>query len=178
MGNEVYMNHVVEKTPIGRSFKNMCTKDRESLIVKFNTAYYLAKQERPFSDYSSLLKLQSKNNVKGIGESYTTDRAAAKFVHVMAEVTMESLKTDLLAAHYYSILSDGSTDAGAIEQEFVYVLFLQNGTPVTKFLSIESPDQATAEGIQSVIATAFSRLGILHFPDRLVGLNVDGASEY
>jgi hypothetical protein len=30
MGIEVYMNHVVDETPIGRNFKNMCTKDRES----------------------------------------------------------------------------------------------------------------------------------------------------
>ena len=41
MGIDAYMDHVVESTPIGRCFKNMCVKDRESLRVKFNTAYYL-----------------------------------------------------------------------------------------------------------------------------------------
>ena len=52
------MNHVVDKTPVGRSFKNMCAKDRESLKVKFNSAYHLNKWERPFSDFSDLLKEQ------------------------------------------------------------------------------------------------------------------------
>jgi hypothetical protein len=60
LGIEVYMNRVVDKMPIGQNFKNMCMKDRESLRVKFNLAYYLAKQERPFSDFSELLKLQAK----------------------------------------------------------------------------------------------------------------------
>ena len=55
MGIETYMNLVVDETPIGRSIKNMCTRDRESLKVKFNSAYYQAKRERPFSDFSDYL---------------------------------------------------------------------------------------------------------------------------
>ena len=31
--------------------------------IKFNSAYYLAKMKRPFSDYNNLLKLQIKNKV-------------------------------------------------------------------------------------------------------------------
>ncbi len=61
-----------------------------------------------------------------IGESYTTDRAAAKFVNVIGEVTKEGLKTDLTKARYYSILNDGSTDVTKTEQELVYVLFLHD----------------------------------------------------
>ncbi|XP_028408661.1 zinc finger protein 862-like [Dendronephthya gigantea] len=178
MGIEAYMNRVVDETPIGQNFKNMCmsVKDRESLRIKFNSAYYLAKQERPFSDFSELLKLQSKNNILNIGESYTTDRAAAQFVNVIGEVTRESLEADLAKARYYSILSDGSTDVSTTEQELVYVLFLQDGTPVVKFAGVESATTADAEGLLRAIESAFSRLGISCFPDRLVGLDVDGAS--
>ena len=170
------MNHVVDETPIGRNFKNMCTKDRESLRVKLNSAYYLAKHKKPFTDFPELLKLQSKNKVMYIGESYTTDRAAAKFVNVIGQITRESLNADLAKARYYSILNDGSTDVSTTEQELVYVLFLQDGTPVIKFMGVESQVQADAEGLQTAIETSFSRLGISCFPDRLVGLNIDGAS--
>ena len=121
-GIEAYMNRVVDETPIEQNFKNMCMKDRESLRVKFNSAYYLAKQERPFSDFSELLKRQAKNNVMNIGESYIMDRAAAKFVNVIGEVTKEGLKTDLAKARYNSILNDGSTDASMTEQELVCVI--------------------------------------------------------
>jgi hypothetical protein len=62
------------------------------------------------------------------------------------------------------------------EQELVYVLFLEDGTPVIKFMGVESPAQADAEGLQTAIETSCSRLGISRFPDCLVGLNVDGAS--
>lgn len=62
------------------------------------------------------------------------------------------------------------------EQELVYVLFLKDGAPVIKFLGVESPEQADAEGLQNSITRAFSRIDIPCFSDRLVGLNVDGAS--
>ena len=172
----MYMNHVVDETPSGRSFKNMCAKDRESLKVKFNSAYYLAKRERPFSDSPDLLRLQSKNNVTNIGECYSTDRAVAKFVNPIGKAARESLKADLEKAHYYSVLDDGSTDVSVTERELVNVLFLKDGAPVIKFLSVESPEQADAEGLQNSITTAFSRIDIPRFSDRLVGLNTDGAS--
>ena len=90
MGIEIYMNHVVDETPIGRSFKSMCAKDRQSIKVKFNSLYYLAKWERPFSDFPDLIRLQPKNNVTNIGESLTTDREAAKFVNAIGKVTRKS----------------------------------------------------------------------------------------
>ena len=36
------------------------------MIIKFNSAYYLGRMERPFSYYNSLLKLQIKNEVTDI----------------------------------------------------------------------------------------------------------------
>lgn len=71
---------------------------------KFNSAYYLLRTGKVFFYYSELLKPQFKN------ESYTTDRAVAKFVNVIGKVTRESLKSDLEKERYYSVLNDGSTD--------------------------------------------------------------------
>ena len=42
---------------------------------------------------------------------------------------------------------DGSTDSSVIEQELIYVLFLNNGTLQVKFFSIESVKIADAEGL-------------------------------
>ena len=58
MGALPYMEHVVNDTPIGRGLKKMCSKDMTSLRTKFNTAYYLAKAEKPYSDYPGILELQ------------------------------------------------------------------------------------------------------------------------
>ena len=74
------------------------------------------------------------------------------------------------------MLNNGSTDSGVIEQELIYVLFLNEGIPTLKYFSIESVSNADAEGIQETIKTAFARFGISNFTSRLLGLNVDGAS--
>ena len=48
--------------------------------IKFNSAYYLAKMERPFSDYNNVLKLRIKNNVTGIKPKYESCNQAAVFM--------------------------------------------------------------------------------------------------
>ena len=78
----------------------MCESDCKSLNVKFNCAYYLVKQEQPYRDYSDLLSLHEKNGA-GVAKSHLHDRAAANFTFHVAEVTHESLKTDLVNANFY-----------------------------------------------------------------------------
>ena len=79
MGVIPYQEAIIRNSPIGRSFQKMCERDKDNLHMKFNSVYYLLKQERPFSDYPQLLKLQTKNRVKPIGSSYLHERAVATF---------------------------------------------------------------------------------------------------
>ena len=72
MGELPYFQTVVQNSQIGRGIRKICDKDRDSLRVKFNTAYYIAKHEKAFTDYPNLLELQEKNNVQGIGKNYIT----------------------------------------------------------------------------------------------------------
>ena len=122
LGSEAYKQLVAEKTPIGESLKRMCDSDRKSLTVKFNCAYYLAKQERPYSDNPILLSLHEKNGVK-VGTSYLNDRATTNFTDHIGKVTRESLHKDFAKANFFSVLNDGSTDSGVIEQEQICSFF-------------------------------------------------------
>ena len=101
----------------------MCDKDRDSLRVKFNTVYYIAKHEKVFTDYPNLLELQEKNNVQGIGRNYITDCAAGVF-NVIGNSIKIDMKTELKSLRFYPVLSDGGTDSGNIEEELVYVINL------------------------------------------------------
>ena len=74
------------------------------------------------------------------------------------------------------MLNNGSTDSGAIEQELIYVLILNEGIPALKYFSLESVSNADAEGIKKTIKTAFVCFWISNFKSHLLGLNVDGAS--
>ena len=62
---------------------------------------------------------------------------------MIGKVTMDSLPKDLANAHYFCILSDGSTDSSVIKEELL------------KFLLIEPANNANAEGIIECVKTAF-----------------------
>ena len=176
LGAIPYLESVIENTAIGKSFKNMCKEDVNASRILFNSAYYLAKKECPYTDFPDLLKLQEKNQTPGIKPCYRNDRAAAGFVDSIARVTKDSLKYDLGNANYFCVLSDGSTDSSVTEEELVYVLFLNHGKPEIRFLSIQPAANANAEGLQECINKAFQGIGIIQAHKRLLGLNVDGAS--
>ena len=64
-----------------------------------------------------------------VTKGYKTERAAASFIDVIGQSMKDSFIKDLLSANYYSVLTDGSTDASILEQEVIY-------EPVVKFFSI------------------------------------------
>ena len=47
LGADTYNHEVVSSSPIGRGLAKMAEKDKQTLTVRFNTAYYLAKNECP-----------------------------------------------------------------------------------------------------------------------------------
>ena len=55
MGAEANEQNVVNVVPFFQGIVTMEEKDREPVTIKFNSALYLAKIERPFSDYDNLL---------------------------------------------------------------------------------------------------------------------------
>ena len=89
----------------------MGTDDKKALVIKFNTAYYFAKNERPFSDYPEHLELQEKNRVRDIGKAYLTDKKCAEFTKHMVHVKRTELDNDLKNCNYFTCLNDGSTDS-------------------------------------------------------------------
>ena len=51
-----------------------------------------------------------------------------------------SLRAIVDEAHSLSIMSDGSTDQGIIEEEVLFIQYIKNGEPVTSFVFVEKPD--------------------------------------
>lgn len=49
------------------------------------------------------------------------------------------------------VLLDGSTDKGILEEEIMYIHYLLNNKPVTKFAVIKKTNKEDAQGILSVI---------------------------
>ena len=57
-------------------------------------------------------------------------------------ITLENLSTQHVI---FRFCRDGSTDSGVIEQDAIYVQYLENGFPQTKFAGIKPPIKRDAE---------------------------------
>ena len=86
----------------------------------------------------------------------------------------DDLVKGFLSVYYYAILTDGSTDSSIIEK--VQVLSPSSGFPALKFLSVESPKHAHADGLKACLKDSFHRIGITPLHTRLASLNIDGSA--
>ena len=99
--------------------------DDEKTLVKFNTAYYFAKNERLLSSYPELLELQEKKGVWDTGKADLNDKKCAEFTKYIVHVTRTELD-DLINCNYFICLNDGSTDSSITKLEVIYVLHLKD----------------------------------------------------
>ena len=120
--------------------------------------------------------MQTKNGIIKLGARYSTLDASVYFAVYIGKVMHEDLKKLISKANYFSLLSNGSADSTVTEQKTIYVLFICEGTPVPKYLSIENVKNADAPGLKSTLEVAFNCFGITHYCDKLVGLNLVGVN--
>ena len=60
------------------------TSEQKEIMVKFNTAYNIAKEELPFTKFKSMITLMKKNGLD-VNPTYANDTACAQFVGVIAD---------------------------------------------------------------------------------------------
>ncbi|TDH03546.1 hypothetical protein EPR50_G00164600, partial [Perca flavescens] len=140
-----------------------------------HTAYYIAKEEQPFTQFPELHGLINRTGGT-LPDSYNSDKACARFICNIYDVEREKLMEKLRNAKHFSIMIDGATDGGNIENEAVYVRFMADEGPVNAFLSIQAVKQGNASGILDAIYAAFEEAGIDDWKDQLVGFGSDGAA--
>ena len=136
----------------------------------------LVKKERLFSGYLDLFEMQKKNVFQITGKAYLTDQKCGEFTVYISKSIKLKLTDSLATCNYYSCLNDGSTDSSVTDEEVVFALILKKGTPAIKYLSIEPLKIADAPTILQSIEDAFERIRNKSFTDKLVGINVNGAS--
>ena len=74
-----------------------------------------------------------------------------RFISSTGKTLQKYLKELLNAAHFVSLLSDGSTDSGGVEQEIIYVQYLKDWLAKTDFAGINAPDKVKAQGLLAAI---------------------------
>lgn len=171
--------------PIAMALSTLSSDEKERLRKKFDIAYFVAREKLSFRKYPAICELEAKHGID-LGTNYRTQTAGSSFVHYSAEAIREELGEKLRKAKFFSLLLDGSTDAGNVDNELVLVVwFDKDGTNEkvstrTSHFKIMRPSTVTAQGMFDMLQELLQSLGIETIDSekctRLVGIGTDGAS--
>ena len=120
--------------------------------------------------------MHAKNRIENFGSSYGNTDASVYFGDYIGKVLHEDWKNLISKSSYSLVLSESSTDSSLTEQETTYILFIGGGVPALKYFSIESVKVANSVGLEEFLEKAFLRFGFKNCYEKLVELNLDGAS--
>ena len=92
----------------------------KEMSVKMNTAYFIAKDELPFTKFPGLLQLQRQKNGIQMTNTYSNDTKCAEMVATVGALIKDELAEKLQnEARYISVMIDGARDASSTENETV-----------------------------------------------------------
>ena len=136
-----------------------------------------------FLKYPVICDLERKHGLD-IGASYTNERSGRMFVHYIAEARRKELTKKVVDANFYSLLIDGSTDKGNIDNEAVLTVWCDLNSTDEKvhtrisYLSLIRPNSVTGEGLFEVLTLALRKLGVQEVDadhcQQLIGIRTDG----
>ena len=107
--------------PIHAALNTLGDDEREMLCRKFDIAYLLGKEKLSFRKYPAICELEVCHGVN-LGYAYKTDTAAKTFTHYIAESEWQKLLDTLQSAKFFSLLMDGSTNVGNVDDELLLVV--------------------------------------------------------
>ena len=96
--------------------------------TKFETAYFVAKEEMPLLKYPQILKLEEKHGVD-IGTAYRSNKSCTTFVNSIGEELGRKLEEKINEVYFFSVLADGSEDASVAGKEAIFVQYLEKDLP-------------------------------------------------
>ncbi len=147
----------VRESVLAKSFskgtKNLEERDRREVAIKMTTAYFIAKEELPFSKFKGLIDLQNKNGIQ-LTSTYANDKTCAQMISVIGKLEKEALAAEIGGKRYISVMADGATDAGGIENETVFCRFVREGRPTNRLIGHKAVEHAHAEGTQKYLNLA------------------------
>ena len=102
---------------------NMQAGELETTKIKFEVAYFIAKEELPLAKYEQMVQLEEKHGVE-IGKAYCNRKSCAKFISSIGDHLAKDLENKLSNANFFSVLTDSSEDTSITEKEAVFVQYL------------------------------------------------------
>ena len=146
----------------------------------FRTAYYIASNDRSFTDYPTLIDLQRLNGV-GVGRVLHSNVICADIVsHIANEMKTKLVQQIIVAKPMISILIDESTNLNKESCLIVYIRTTLNDEAelLTFFLSIVALNSTAVDGIVAALLSCLNKEGFSNdlLTECWFGLGTDGAS--
>ena len=107
--------------PNAKAFSALSDDFKAKLRIKFDIAHFVATEKLAFTKYPRICELEAYHGVN-VGRAYTNEPAGKTFFHYIAESKREELVKYVAKAKFFSVLMDGSTDSGNIDDELFLVL--------------------------------------------------------
>jgi len=107
--------------PIARAIGRIPVTESARLKRKFDIAYLVATEKLSYLKYPTICALETKHGVD-IGVAYTNERSGREFIHYIAEARRREIVDKVLSAKFFSILLDGSTDKGNVDNEAILLI--------------------------------------------------------
>lgn len=69
-------------------------------------------------------------------------------ISVIGKLCKKGLTAEVNSKNYISVMADGATDAGGLENETVFCRFIRDGRPTNRMVGHKAVEHAHAEGRQ------------------------------
>ena len=138
--------------PIAQVLSVIPQLEKEQLKHKFDTAYFLAIEKLSFTKFLQLCELEAHHGVC-LGNAYTNDIACRTITHYIAESQHQQIKEGISQAKFFSLLINGSTDKGNVDDELFMVVWCDtNGEDELvhtrkMYFHVSRPSTVTAAGL-------------------------------
>ena len=143
----------------------MNEKDVMLTHKKFETAYFVAKEELRLTKFERILVLEELHNVE-LGNAYRKNNMCGEFIDYIADDLALKVLQKLKSSNFLSALWDEITDVSVSEKDTIFVLYLDkvgiDGEVLvkTEFLGLAEVNHAHAEGIKQSIYESFEQIGM------------------
>ena len=101
----------------------MNEKDAMLTRKKFETAYFIAKEQLPLTKFGRILALEELHNVQ-LGNAYRNNNVCGEFIDYTADDLALKVLQKLKSSNFHSALWDGTTYVSVSEKETFFMLYL------------------------------------------------------
>ena len=166
-----------KKTIENATISNM-NHQRENTERCIRTAYHVAYEDRPYTDYEARVNLQCLNGLD-IGRTLHSRCSCTEMIDTAKETMVESLIKEVVGnQRKVSVIIDEATSVGKSCCLIVYLRSVIKGSPENIFLDIIELDGQDADAIYNALLEILDRNTISHdyLTKHFVGFTSDGAS--